>query len=107
VVAKLRAMRMNKASDRVEEKIHETLSYYSFPDSHWRKIRTNNPLERLVKEIRRRMKVVGAFPDGQFCLNLAAARLRHVAGTQWSTRKYVNMAALRDRKLQPHRTAVS
>jgi len=107
VVANLRAMRLNKAADLVEEKIHETLSYYSFPDSHWRKIRTNNPLERLMKEIRRRTKVVGAFPDGQSCLNLAAARLRHVAGTQWSTRKYINMEPLRDMKLQPHGAAVA
>jgi putative transposase len=38
--------------------------------------------------------VVGAFPDGQSCLNLAAARLRHIAGSQWSTRKYMNMAPL-------------
>jgi len=107
VVANLRAIRLNKAADLVEEKIHETLSYYSFPDSHWRKIRTNNPLERLMKEIRRRTKVVGAFPDGQSCLNLAAARLRHVAGTQWSTRKYMNMEALRDMKLQTDGAAVA
>ncbi|TCU18493.1 hypothetical protein EV132_103618 [Rhizobium sullae] len=32
---------------------------------------------------------VGAFPDGQSCLNLAAARLRHIAASQWSTRKYI------------------
>jgi transposase-like protein len=47
-----------------------------------------------MKEIRRRTKVVGAFPDGQSCLNLAAARLRHIAGSHWSTRKYMNMAPL-------------
>ncbi|MCP4389661.1 MAG: IS256 family transposase, partial [Gammaproteobacteria bacterium] len=61
---------------------------------HWRKIRTNNPLERIMKEIRRRTRVVGAFPDGQSCLNLAAARLRHIARTNWSTRKYMNMTPL-------------
>ena len=47
-----------------------------------------------MKEIRRRTRVVGAFPDGQSCLNLAVARLRHIAGTQWSTRKYMNMDPL-------------
>ncbi len=57
-------------------------------------IPVNNPLERIMREIRRRTRVVGAFPDGQSCLNLAAARLRHIAGTQWSTRKYMNMAPL-------------
>ncbi len=107
VVAELRAMRLNKAADLVEGKIRETLGYYSFPDSHWRKIRTNNPLERLMKEIRRRTRVVGAFPDGQSCLCLAAARLKHIAGTQWSTRKYMDMEPLREMKLQHNGAAVA
>jgi len=107
VVAELRRQRLNKAADLVEERIQETLSYYSFPDSHWRKLRTNNPLERLMREIRRRTKVVGAFPDGKSCLNLAAARLRHIAGTQWSTRKYMNMDPLNDMKLQQDGAAVA
>jgi len=107
VVAELRRQRLNKAADLVEERIQETLSYYSFPDSHWRKLRTNNPLERLMREIRRRTKVVGAFPDGKSCLNLAAARLRHIAGTQWSTRKYMNMDPLNDMKPQQDGAAVA
>lgn len=57
----------------------ETLSYYDFPSQHWRSLRTNNPLERLMKEIRRITRVVRAFPDGQSALMLVAARLRHVA----------------------------
>ena len=95
VVAELRRQRMAKAADLVEQHVGETLTYYAFPDSHWIKLRTNNPLERIMREIRRRTRVVGAFPDGQSCLNLAAARLRHIAGTQWSTRKYMNMDPLR------------
>jgi len=94
VVADLRRQKLGKAAELIETHIDETLSYYSFPDSHWLKIRTNNPLERIMKEIRRRTRVVGAFPDGQSCLNLAAARLRHIAGSQWSTRKYMNMDPL-------------
>ena len=39
-----------------------------------------------MKEIRRRTRVVGAFPDGQACLNLAAVRLRYIAGTAWSAK---------------------
>lgn len=74
--------------------LRTTLAYYAFPDIHRRKIRTNNPLERIMKEIRRRTHVVGAFPDGQSCLNLAAARLRHIAGTAWSTKRYMNVTAL-------------
>ena len=107
VVVELRRQRMHKAAELVEEKIQETLSYYEFPDSHWRKIRTNNPLERLMKEIRRRTKVVGAFPDGKSCLNLAAARLRHVAGTEWSTRRYMNMQPLNEMKMEIEGAAVA
>jgi len=51
-------------------------------------------LERIMKEIRRRTRVVGAFPDGRSCLNLAAARLRYIAGTAWSTKRYMNMRPL-------------
>jgi putative transposase len=94
VIAELRRQKLARAAELVEEGIGETLTFYAFPDSQWIKIRTNNPLERIMKEIRRRTRVVGAFPDGQSCLNLAAARLRHIAGSQWSTRKYMNMAPL-------------
>ena len=52
------------------------------------------PLERIMREIRRRTRVVGAFPDGQSCLNLAAARLRYIVGTAWSTKCYMNMRPL-------------
>jgi transposase-like protein len=96
VIEKLRAQRLTKAADLVETSVHETLSYYAFPDEHWRRIRTNNPLERILREIRRRTRVVGAFPDGQSALNLAAARLRHIAGTAWSTKRYLNMQLLKD-----------
>ena len=102
VIEQLRRQKLGKAADLIDKSIAETLSYYSFPDSHWRKIRTNNPLERIMKEIRRRTRVVGAFPDGQSCLNLAAARLRHIAGTNWSTRKYMNMQPLYQEQNQPN-----
>ena len=90
----------------VEQAVHETLTYYGFPDIHWQKIRTNNPLERIMKEIRRRTRVVGAFPDGQSCLNLAAARLRHIAGTTWSAKCYMNMRPLYQQQ-QPETEAVA
>jgi transposase-like protein len=54
IVDDLRASKMAKAADLVEQAVHETLTYYGFPDIHWQKIRTNNPLERIMKEIRRR-----------------------------------------------------
>ena len=58
------------------------------------RIRTDNVMERLNREIRRRTKVVGTFPDGNSALMLVCARLRHVAGTQWGNKKYMNMRHL-------------
>jgi transposase-like protein len=98
VVAKLRDGRLTRAAEIVESGIEETFGYYAFPEEHWRRIRTNNPLERILREIRRRTRVVGSFPDGQSALNLAAARLRHVAGTEWSTRRYLSMDLLKGRQ---------
>jgi len=83
-------------SELVETGIAETFSYYEFPREHWRCLRTNNPMERIIREIRRRTRVVGAFPDGQSALMLVAARLRHVAGTKWGTRRYLDMDRLRE-----------
>jgi transposase-like protein len=64
------------------------------PAEHRRCLRTNNPLERLMREIRRRTRVVGAFPDGKSALMLVAARLRHVAATKWGTKRYLQMNRL-------------
>jgi transposase-like protein len=71
----------------------------------WRRIRTNNPLERILREIRRRTRVVGSFPDGQSALNLAVARLRHIAGTAWSTKRYLNIELLKDQQMRGAITA--
>ena len=64
VIAALKARKLSKAAELVESHIAETFSFYSFPDQHWIKLKTNNPLERIMREIRRRTRVVGAFPDG-------------------------------------------
>jgi transposase-like protein len=94
VIEKLKAMRLSAAAKVISDSIDETLGYYAFPSQHWLKIKTNNPMERLLKEARRRTKVVGAFPDGHSALMLVAARLRHVSATRWGTRKYMNMQLL-------------
>jgi transposase-like protein len=107
IIDELRRQRLKRAAELIDDSVGETLTYYAFPDSHWIKLKTNNPLERLMREIRRRTKVVGAFPDGQSCLNLAAARLRHIAGTQWSTRRYMSMDPLNELKLQATGAAVA
>lgn len=96
VVEKLEGMRLGKAAELVRAGIEETLAYMAFPREHWRSIRTNNMLERIMREIRRRTRVVGAFPDGRSALMLVAARLRHIAGTRWGRRRYLDMDRLRE-----------
>ena len=98
VAEKLEGMKLSKAAQLVRDGAEETLAYYAFPSEHWRRIRTNNPMERLMREIRRRTRVVGCFPDGNSALMLVAARLRHVAGTRWGSRRYLDMDHLRHRE---------
>jgi putative transposase len=71
IIADLRASKMSTAADLVEQAVHETLTYYAFPDIHWQKIRTNNPLERIMREIRRRTRM------SQPCSSTAAVHYRH------------------------------
>lgn len=56
-------MKLKEAAKKVEDSIEETLTYCDFPSEHWTRIRTNNVIERLNREIRRRTRVVGSFPD--------------------------------------------
>jgi putative transposase len=94
VVNKLKALKLTRAAELVANHGQETLTYFAYPSNHWRQIKTNNPLERLIREIRRRTRVVGAFPDGQSALMLVAARLRHVASPRWGKRRYLAMETL-------------
>jgi len=96
VIEKLVALRLGQAAEIVRRGVDESLNYMAFPREHWTRLRTNNPLERLNREIRRRTRVVGAFPDGRSALMLVAARLRHVAGTKWGTRRYLDMDRLQE-----------
>ena len=91
VAEKLREMKLSSAAKKLEDGIDETLTYMDFPTQHWTRIRTNNTIERLNREIKRRTRAIGAFPDGQSALMLVCARLRHVAGTQWGSKRYMNM----------------
>lgn len=100
VADKLREMKLASAAKKVEDGIEETLTYMDFPSQHWTRIRTNNTIERLNQEIKRRTRAIGAFPDGQSALMLVCARLRHVAGTQWGTKRYMNMEHLKEMDLQ-------
>ena len=94
VAEKLRSMRLNEAAKKVEDGIEETLTYMDFPSQHRLKIRTTNIIERMNREIRRRTRVVGTFPDGKSALMLVCARLRYVSGKEWGSKRYLCMKYL-------------
>ena len=91
VVEQLHAMKLHEAAKKLEQGIEETLTYMDFPSQHWSKIRTNNVIERMNREIRRRTRVVGAFPDGKSALMLVCARLRYISGKDWGCKRYLSM----------------
>ena len=96
VVKQLREMKFTAAAKKIETGIDETLTYMNFPDQHWNKIRTTNLIERVNRELKRRTRVIGAFPDGQSALMLVCARLRHVASSDWGIKCYMNIDHLRE-----------
>ncbi len=95
VEMKLREMKLTKAAQKIADSVAETLTYMDFPAEHWTRIRTNNVLERINREIKRRTKVVGTFPDGESALMLVCARLRHITSSVWGAKRYLNMEHLR------------
>ena len=100
VAKKLREMKLSAAAKKVENGILETLTYMDYPIEHWIHIRTNNNMERVNREIKRRTRAIGAFPDGQSALMLVCARLRSVAASDWGSKRYLNMDHLLEMDLQ-------
>ena len=96
VSEKLQDMKLYDAAQKVEAAAIETLTYMDFPREHWRRIRTNNAIERLNREIKRRTKSIGAFPEGRSALMLVCARLRHMEQSEWGQKTYLNMQHLED-----------
>ena len=94
VAGELESMRLGEAARTVREGYAETPACTRFPREHWRRIRTNNAIERLDREIRRRTRVVGTFPDGNSALMLVTARPRYVAESEWGSRRYLDVALL-------------
>ena len=98
VAAKMEARRLKAAANCLREGIGETTTYLlsEFPVNHRTKLRTNDMIERLNREIRRRTRVVGGFPDGNSALMLVCARIRYVTANSWSDRRYMDMSRLDD-----------
>jgi len=72
-------------------------AYYTFPEKHWRRIRSTNGLERLHGEVKRRIRSVGAFPDRASALRLITAVALQVTAI-WSERRYLDMNEPADEK---------
>lgn len=96
VADELERMGPGEAAKVVREGYAETLAYTRFPQEHWRRIRTNNAIERINREIRRRTRVVGTFPDGRSALMLVTARLKYVAESEWGSRRYLDVSLLHE-----------
>ncbi|MDN6050642.1 transposase, partial [Bifidobacterium mongoliense] len=98
VVTEMESRKLREAAKCLREGIGETTTYLldNYLVEHRRRIRTNNMIERLNREISRRTRVVGAFPDGRSALMLITARIRNVTSNDWSTRRYLDMSRLGD-----------
>jgi putative transposase len=94
VASELRESKLEAAAKVVESGAEETLTYALFPREHWRRIRTNNGIERLNREIKRRTDAVGSFPAGDAAVMLAAARCKYVAEGSWGSRRYLDTSLL-------------
>jgi len=82
---------LKRAASICERYIHELYNYQTFPKNHWRRIKTTNMLERVNKELKRRSKVVGAFPSEKSLIRLVATILIDI-NEEWLTgRRYLNM----------------
>ena len=91
VIKFLEERRFNKAIETLERFYFDTHNYQAFPKEHWRKIRNTNILERINKELKRRSKVIGAFPNDESLLRLAVSILIDI-NEEWITgNRYLSM----------------
>ncbi len=94
VARKWREQGNEKVAGHLEEHVEECLSCLEFPESHRRRIRTTNGLERLNQEIKRRTRVVRIFPNRESCLRLVSAMSMETS-EEWITgRRYLDMEEL-------------
>ncbi len=105
VAQKWRQKGYEKVSEHLEEHVEDCLCCLAFPESHRRRIRTTNGLERFNQEIKRRTRVVRIFPNPQACLRLVTA-LAVEQSEEWLTgRRYLDMSEFEDRRHMEEREA--
>ncbi len=91
LIRELESRGYSKAADTLENFQFSLWNYRSFPASHQRRIRTTNGLERIYKELKRRTRVVGAFPNDQSFMRRGVSILIDI-NEEWMTNKrYLSM----------------
>ena len=75
----------------LDQNLEEGLTAYSFPTTHWRRIRTTNGLERLNREIRRRTRVATLFPNKESCLRLVTSIVEEIHEEWMAGRRYLSI----------------
>jgi transposase-like protein len=91
LIRELDSMGYKSAADTLERFQYDVMNYMQFPQNHWKKIRTTNMMERTNKELKRRSRVVGAFPNQDSVLRLAVSILIDI-NEEWITgNKYIVM----------------
>lgn len=98
VANSLESMKLLAAAKAVREGCAETLAYTDFPMQHWTRIRTDNAIERLNREVRRRTRVAGTFPDGKSTLMPVPARLKYIVENEWDRRRYLDASLLEEKE---------
>jgi putative transposase len=91
LILELESRGYSKSADTVERFRFSLWNYRSFPREHWRRIRTTNGLERINKELKRRTRVVGAFPSDQSFMRLGVSILMDINEEWMTTKKYLSM----------------
>ena len=94
----LESMKLGAAAKVVREGCAETLAYTDFPMQHWTRIRTNNAIERLNREIRRRTRVAGTFPNGKSELIPVTAKLKYIVENEWNHRRCLDASLLEEKE---------
>jgi transposase-like protein len=92
-VAQLQAIQLPEAAALLGQIGEQTLSYYAYPENHWRRLNNLKPLHKVLREFRERARVLGSASDGAAAVLLVSARLRHIARTIWGRRRYLDMTS--------------